>query len=65
MKEFTVFFELYGKKMQVKTTALNDREAEKNVLKSVIFHKTVQSVDNNRHNHVPDVFKDIFGGMGF
>ncbi len=39
MRNYDVYFELYGKKMKVRVTAENEKYAKKEVEKKIIFHK--------------------------
>jgi hypothetical protein len=39
MRNFDVYFEIYGKKMKVRILAENENDAKKEVEKKIIFHK--------------------------
>ena len=39
MRNFDVYFELYGKKMKARVMAENENDAKKEVEKKIIFHK--------------------------
>ena len=56
MKEFTVYFEIYGKKMKTTITAESEIEARISIRNSITFHKVVLSEDSTLRN-----LKDIFG----
>ena len=56
MKEFTVYFEIYGKKMKTTVTAESEIEARILIRNSITFHKVVLSEDSTLRN-----LKDIFG----
>ncbi len=70
MKEFEVYFELYGKKMKTTVSAYNETGAKKMVQEKIIFHKVVEKLDDNKDikdfmgdddafNRIMDIF-----GMG-
>jgi hypothetical protein len=60
MKKFTIYFELFGKKM--KTTVLSDTEenAKKQVKDKIIFHKIEK--ESEFIDHFIDHFMDILSG---
>ncbi len=39
MRNFDVYFELYGKKMKARVMAENENNAKEEVYKKIIFHK--------------------------
>ena len=41
MRNFDVYFEIYGKKMKVRILAENENDAKKEVEKKIIFHKII------------------------
>lgn len=41
MKNYTVYFEIYGKKMKVKILAENIKEAQDKIKNKIVFHKAV------------------------
>lgn len=51
MKNYTVYFEIYGKKLKVKIKAQSESVAKEMVRQKIIFHK----VEDNTFD-----FKDIF-----
>jgi len=53
--KYTVYFELFGKKMKTEVEADNEQQARYAVLGKVIFHKIEKS------DMVKDVFNEIFG----
>lgn len=57
MKTFTVYFEVYNKKMKVSVKALNETKAIEQVRKDVIIHKVNQV---NTDDDVLDQLKNIF-----
>lgn len=70
MKKFTVFFEIYGKKMKTPIYALNEDRAKQIVKDAVIFWKIVEEKNKEdkledlkndlKNSPLGDVFKDIF-----
>jgi len=57
-KKYTVYFEIFGKKMKTKVLATDQQEARSLVLGKVIFHKI--ECDNSEDT-VLNNLKDIFG----
>jgi predicted RNase H-like HicB family nuclease len=45
--KYEVFFEIYGKKMRVKTEAKTKEQAKENVKNAIKFYKVERSSDNN------------------
>lgn len=43
MRDFNVYFELYGKKMKATVTAVNEEEAITEVKNKIVFHKVEKS----------------------
>lgn len=57
-KNYTVYFELFGKKMRVKILAYNPFDAEQKVKSKITFHKTV--IDkSDEFNQSTDIIDDI------
>jgi hypothetical protein len=56
MNKYTVFFEIYGKKLKTTVKAKSEAEAKKLIAEKIIFYKVIKEIDYN----IPDVFKDIF-----
>jgi hypothetical protein len=65
MKErnFTVYFELFGKKMQTKVIAKTEQEAKQVVQSKIIFHKVIVS-PNDEFNQAMEIADDILGVLG-
>lgn len=57
MKEYEIYFEVFGKKMKTKVYAENEENAKQKVLSKVIFHK-VEKVKSD-FNKAADVFDNI------
>jgi hypothetical protein len=63
-KKYTVYFELYGKKMKTEVYAKDSVDAKKVIKDKIIFHKI--EADNSNYikdafDGFPDDFKTIFG----
>lgn len=56
MNTYTIFFELYGKKMKTTVKAKSESEAKKLIAEKIIFYKVIKQIDTD----IPDFFKDIF-----
>lgn len=68
MKNFEIFFELYGKKMKTIIVANNETDAKKNVQDNIIFYKIIEKVDDKKdikdfmgNNDSFNKLMDIFG----
>jgi len=60
MKNFVVFFEIFGKRMKTTVRAKTEKEAKDIVAKRIIFHK----VEIEEEIYSPDNFiMDFFGGF--
>ena len=63
-KNYSVYFEIYGKKMKAKVLAENMTEAQQKVKDKIIFHKTV-SEGKDYFNKAMDLMNgitDVLGG---
>ena len=65
MKSYSVFFEIYGKKMKVTVEAETENQARKQVKNDIVFHK-IEIVKNENpqseyKDHTLENLKDIFG----
>lgn len=58
MKKYTVYFEIFGKKMKVVKFAKTKQEAELAVKNSIIFHKTVNEIE---HDETVTKLRSMFG----
>jgi hypothetical protein len=56
MKNYTVYFELFGRKMKHRITAKNEEDAKYQILGKVVFHSVKCEPDPN-----VNVIKDFFG----
>lgn len=64
MNEYKIYFEIYGKKMQVTISAENENEAKFILFSKITFHKIelVEYPDVKRNvGDVPDILKQMFG----
>lgn len=59
-KDYTVYFELYGKKMKAVIMATSKEEAKQVISEKIIFHRVV--LHKSDLNDVMEQFKDLFGG---
>jgi hypothetical protein len=57
MRNFDVYFELYGKKMKCRVMAENENDAKKEVEKKIIFHKVEKPKEE--FNDCMDIFDNI------
>lgn len=57
-KNFTVYFEIFGKKMKVKILCFNDVEARQIVRNKIKFHKVILDKSDG-FNQATDVIDDI------
>jgi hypothetical protein len=63
-KKYTVYFELYGKKMKTEVYAKDSVDAKKVIKDKIIFHKIEADNSNDvkdAFGGFPDDFKTIFG----
>jgi hypothetical protein len=58
MTEYTVYFELYGKKMKTKVNALSENQAKQKILDKVVFHKVTKEEDFE--DFIVEDFLDFF-----
>ena len=63
MTEYTFFFEIYGKKMQAKITAVNQELAKEQLLKKIIIRKVTTEPIKQFANEESSKFMDFFGDM--
>lgn len=63
MKNYDVYFELYGKKMKAKILASSITDAKQKVIDKITFHKIVPTPKDefNEANDVLDRMKNMFG----
>lgn len=54
MKQYTIYFELFGKKMKTTIEAISEAEAKNKLKEKIIFHK-IEEYD------ALDFLKNIFG----
>lgn len=66
MKEYTIYFEIFGKKMKTTIHALNEERAI-NILRSKInIDKVEEKIDRQEQmKHTDRIIKDIFGSNPF
>jgi hypothetical protein len=55
MKQFTVYFELFGKKMKTEVFANSESDAKKRISEKIIFHK-VEVGEETILKSIKDIF---------
>lgn len=63
-KNYSVYFEIYGKKMKAKILAESMTEAQQKVRDKILFHKTVieEKDEFNQAMDLMDGIMDVLGG---
>jgi len=56
---YTIYFEIYGKKLKTSVVAKSKKEAKLKVIEKLNFIKVVKETDYD----IPEGFKDIFGDI--
>ena len=56
---YTIYFEIYGKKLKTSVVAKSEKEAKLKIIEKLNFIKVVKETDYD----IPDSFKDIFGDI--
>jgi DUF438 domain-containing protein len=62
MKNYTIYFEIYGKKMKTTVMAKTEDEAKELVKGKIIFHKVEKSKDD--FNEAIDIIDNILNIIG-
>jgi hypothetical protein len=62
MKNYTIYFEIYGKKMKTTVMAENEEKAKELVIRKIIFHKVEKSKDE--FNEAIDMMDDMLNFLG-
>lgn len=57
-KDYTVYFEMFGKKMKIPVMAENEQKAKEKVLSKIVFKKVVKAETD--FNSVIDTFDSLF-----
>ena len=63
MKNYTVYFEVFNKKMKTTVLAENEGEAKEQIQNRIIFHK-IEETKKDEFNQVMDMFDGIFEKIG-
>lgn len=63
MKNYTVYFEIYGKKMKTKVLAETKKDAENQIKSKIKFHKVVKD-KNDDFNKATDMMDSIISKLG-
>ena len=61
MKEYIVYFEVYGKKMKTKVTSYSEEAAKEFIKNQIVFYDVKPS--QKKTVDMPEEFRDIFGDM--
>ena len=61
MKEYTIYFEMFGKKMKTSIIALSEEMAKDRLKEKIIIHKVEEIKKNTDMNDIFKAFGDIFG----
>ena len=56
MKKYTVYFEIYGKKMKTTIIAASKERAKEVIKDNIIFHKVVHDSDDDIVNTLMNMF---------
>jgi len=63
MRNYEVYFELFGKKMKTTILAENEKQAQEKLKNKIIFHKIEKKNEEfNKSMDILDSFKDILNG---
>lgn len=62
MKNYTIYFEIYGKKMKTTVMAINEENAKDLIISKIIFHKVEKSKDE--FNQAIDIMDDMLNFLG-
>lgn len=63
MKEFTIYFEIFGKKMKTNIFALTEERAKDRLRNMIVFHKVEQVPEKGMNGDFIDHFSRIFNGF--
>jgi hypothetical protein len=62
MGKYTICFEIYGKKLKTTVIATTEEEAKEIIKSKIVFHKITKE-KYDYYQDIPDVLKDLFGGI--
>jgi hypothetical protein len=62
MKNFDVYFEIFGKKMKTRILAENQEKAKEEVKNKIVFHKVEKS--NEEFNQCMDILEELSNIIG-
>ena len=63
MKNYDVYFEIYGKRLKTTILAENEEKAKEIVRNKIVFHKVVLK-QKEEFNQIDDMFKNIMDVLG-
>lgn len=65
MRNFDVYFEIFGKKMKTRILAENEEKAKEEVKNKIVFHKVEKSNEEfNQFMDIVDGITNIISGKG-
>lgn len=59
MNKYSIYFEVYGKKLKTVVFASSEKEAKQIVLDKIIFHKIVKEKNDKGFDQMTDAFDSI------
>lgn len=62
MKEYTIYFEVFGKKMKINVNALSEEMAKDIVKDKIVFYKVEEVVKDTSMDDAIKWFNDLFNG---
>ena len=63
MKNYDVYFEIYGKRLKTTILAESEEKAKEIVRNKIVFHKVVLK-QNDEFNKIDDIFTNIMDVLG-
>lgn len=62
MKNYTLYFEVFGKKMKTQVMAESEEKAKEAIKNKIVFHKVEKS--NDEFNKAVDLMDDMLNFLG-
>jgi hypothetical protein len=63
MKQYTIYFEIFGKKMKTTLSAFDEEQAVRLLKEKIVFHKIEQTPDKTKSDEFVNEFEKIFKGF--
>ena len=63
MKNYDVYFEIYGKKLKTTILAESEEKAKENVRNKIVFHKVVKD-QKDEFNQATDMLDEMINMLG-